>query len=633
MSKEVLNYEFAESGGGEEVGFNEAVVTGFKGHISYYLTRESIQNIIDAAVTFPAKAEFELFRVRTKELPQAERLAEIFKACRDYFYNDPRSVDFFRSAADKLEKNHHIAILRIGDYNTRGLTGGDDDITGNYYNFLKSSGANAKRSGSGGSFGLGKGAYFAASSFHTIFVSSIYDNDKYVFQGKLRLVTHRKDGKKFQHTGSFGLPGQKPVRATNLIPPMFRRKEQGTDIYIVGFYEDDNGWEEQIIKSVLNNFWLAILWGKLEVRVGKLDIKRDGISQLMFKYFSEEENDTEENPNPLPAFLAYTDEHNRITFEGEKEELPTLGHVSLHILLKENFYKKISYFRLTGMEIQKRLHQIPLGYAGVFICDNDDGNEILRMMENPQHNKWDPHNAREKTQEVFEKAKKANKELRDFISKSLKSLFEVKGSEYLNVPGLEKYFSFSDEEEQEKFSGNVVAGDFVSDISAKETGSETGAESEESGVEVIKPIRVINESTQITRRGEKKKTTRRGGGGGTSDLTPTGGGPGEDIGGEIISDVETRSFAAKNKVGVMEHIISVRGKPGLKFNLVVTAGTEDSFEVIDIVKAEDQAGKEIKFKNNRIYGLELDKDGSSKISISFGTNERYALHLTAYENR
>jgi hypothetical protein len=632
MPDKLLNYEFAANGGGEEVGFNEAVVTNFKGHLSYHLARESIQNIIDAAVNFPAKADFQLFRWKAKDIPEYEELIEIFKSCRDYFNNNPQSVDFFKIAIEKLEKNQSLPVLRISDYNTRGLTGGDDDINGDYYNFLKSSGASSKRSGSGGSFGLGKGAYFAASSLHTIFVSSIYGKDKCVFQGKLRLVTHVRNGVKSQHTGSFGLAGQKPVRSPELIPELFRRKEQGTDIYIVGFYEDE-GWDEQIIKSVLNNFWLAVLWSKLEARVGNLTIDRNNIRKLMFKYFSEDENDTEENPNPLPVFLAYTDEFNHKKFGEDKEGvLPTLGHVMLYVLLKENFYKKISYFRLTGMEIQKRLHHVPLGYAGVFICDDEKGNEILRMMENPQHNKWEAENAREKTAEMFEKAKKAEKEIKEFIRKSLKSLFEARGSESLNIPGLEKYL-FSTEEDEEKFSGNMISGDSASVVSTKETGSEIGAESEESGVEIVKPIKVINESTENIKNGTRKVTRRGGGGGGVSDLPQIGGETGGNIKGSILTDIEIRSFAVKKEDDSVEHIIIVKGEPELKFNLVLAVGTEESFEEIDIVRVIDEKNRQIGSKNNRIYDLQLNEKGSIKLTVSFGTNERYALHMTAYENR
>ena len=127
MNKE-LNYEFAENGGGEEVGFNDSVTTSFKGHIAYFLARESIQNIIDAAVKFPVRAEFQLSKIRTSDLPRADQLKEIFKACRDYFHNNPQSVSFFQKAYDAFVQNEKIPVFKVRDFNKKGLTGDDDDI-------------------------------------------------------------------------------------------------------------------------------------------------------------------------------------------------------------------------------------------------------------------------------------------------------------------------------------------------------------------------------------------------------------------------------------------------------------------------------------------------------------------------
>jgi hypothetical protein len=627
MNKE-LNYEFAENGGGEEIGFNDSVTTSFKGHIAYFLARESIQNIIDAAVKFPVRAEFQLSKIKASDLPRPEQLKEIFKACHDYFHNNPQSVSFFQRAYDAFAQNEKIPVLKVSDFNTKGLTGDDDDIEGDYYNFLKSSGASSKKRGSGGSFGLGKGAYFAASSFHTIFVSSIYNANECIFQGKMRLVTHLKNGVKYQSTGSFGYAGQKPVRDSDSVPTFFKRKDQGTDVHVIGFYGEDD-WAEQITKSVLNNFWLAVSKGILEVVIGNQLINADNIKALMFKNFSEDDKDTEESPNPLPVFVAYNDENSKVV----RESLPTLGQVSLHIFLKDNYYKKIGYFRKTGMEIQRRSHQIPIAYAGVFVCDNDEGNEILRVMENPQHNRWDPHNAREKTEELFEKAKKADKELKEFIRRSLKGLFEADNTKYLNVPGLEKYLYIASEDEERLAGLNENSG-MNENISDVETGSEIGAENEQSKeIELAQPIRVVKQP-RVIERGGKKKTGKGGRKGKGGDVTSQGGEESEKgLEGRVLLDVESRSFAVRETPTDTEHVVVVKGKPGMKFNLALSVGTEDSFEEIKIQKAESDTGKQLKTKNNRVYGLELDQIGKAKLKVKFEDNERYSLRITAYENR
>lgn len=622
MNTHQLKYEFADNGGGEEIGFNDSVTTSFKGHIGYFLARESLQNIIDAAIAYPVRAEFEVTTIPAKQLPNPEQLEATFRACRDY-YDDAKSKEFFQKALDSIVKNKRIPILRIGDYNTKGLTGTDDDRKGDYYNFLKSSGSSAKEKGAGGSFGLGKGAYFAASSFHAIFVSSVYGKDENVFQGKLRLVTHEIDGVKKQSTGSFGLEGQKPVRDETLIPDFFKRTKQGTDIYVVGFYQDGD-WKEQITKSVLNNFWMAILKGILVVTVNGVEISAENIRQLMFKYFNEENRDTDEIPNPLPAFVAFTDKTNHKLF---KETLLNLGEVELYILPKESYHKKISYFRKTGMEIQKKLHPSLIPYAGVFICNDERGNEILQLMENPQHNKWDAHNAREKGEEWFNKAKEADKELRDFVVESLRSLFKSGGAASLPIHDLEKYLYINDEEGDD-LQGEKRSEKVFGEFSDTETGSEIGSEDEQkNNIEIIKPIKLVKNEKKIKKDG-KKKTKKKGGGsvstGGAED--PSG------KAGKVLQNVETRAFAV-NENDTIQHILVIKSKPALVVNISLHVGTEDSFETLAIKEARYSQGEVLRTNENMIYEVELDENGIVKLNITFNTNEKYALNITAYENR
>jgi len=458
----------------------------------------------------------------------------------------------------------------------------------------------------------------------------VHNGDKNVFQGKMRLVTHEIDGIKKQSTGSYGLEGQKPVRDKNLIPDFFKRDEQGTDIFVIGFYEDGD-WQSQITKSVLNNFWMAILKGILVVKIDGVEIDSENIRQLMFQHFTEEDRDTDEMPNPLPAFVAYTDKPHQRIF---KKSLDTLGDVELYILPKDSYHKKISYFRTTGMEIQKKLHHSLVPYAGVFTCDNDAGNEILRLMENPQHNKWDAHNAREKGEEWFQKAKKADKELRDFVLESLRSLFRTEGAAFLPVPDLEKYL-YINEEDGDDLQGEQKSEKTFGEFSNLETGSEIGIEDvQENSVEIIKPIKLIKDERKIKKGGKKKtekrkkKTKKKGG-----DVPPTEGT--DDVSGKtgkVLENVETRSFATIQE-GVIRHILIIKGEPSLKMSVGLHVGTEDSFETPEIKEAQDSLGKKLKSKNNMVYGIELGQNGACKLIIRFNTNDRYALNIIAYEDR
>ena len=81
----------------------------------------------------------------------------------------------------------------ISDYNTKGLSGAKAEIREKsvWRALTHSNGVTQKDQGSGGSYGIGKNAPFACSSFRTIFYNSYaYDDQVRAFQGVARLVTH-----------------------------------------------------------------------------------------------------------------------------------------------------------------------------------------------------------------------------------------------------------------------------------------------------------------------------------------------------------------------------------------------------------------------------------------------------------
>lgn len=225
-----LTWEFAPTGGGDVTGVNDPVTSIFRGRgdLSYHLARESIQNVIDAKVNNtlePARAHFSLLSLQPSNFPGFNELKEVLKSCRDADLKNKDSYETYSRLIEQISRDRFVQVMKISDYNTTGLTGDDEDQNGNYFSLMKAVGSTSKSGAAGGSWGLGKGAYFAASSFRTIFVSSVYDRNKMVFQGKARLRSFLKDGKIMQGNGSFGLPEQKPIREKGLIPSFLNREE------------------------------------------------------------------------------------------------------------------------------------------------------------------------------------------------------------------------------------------------------------------------------------------------------------------------------------------------------------------------------------------------------------------------
>lgn len=614
-----LVYEFADTGGGEVTGSNDPVTSIFKGRgdLSYHLARESIQNIIDQRnpdTPEPAIANFSLTELKVSDLPGIEQLKKILKACRDADHSSKGGWDFYQRAIKKIEEDRFIYLMKVSDYNTTGLTGDDDDSEGNYFSLMKAVGSSSKSGDAGGSWGLGKGAYFAASSFRSIFVSSVYDGDKLVFQGKTRLRSFKKDNKWIQGNGSFGLPGQKPVRQKKLIPKIFLRAEQGTDIYIIG-YEDPENWEEHMIRSILNNFWYAIDKRLLEVSLDRTTISSDNLEDLLERYFDISQPDKDNSPNPWPYYLAYRDGNFL------EDRFSSLGKVQLFLLEKEAFPNKVAHIRKTGMVIQKNRYGAPLNYAGVFICENDKGNEILQKMENPAHDEWNKENA--KDGKFAKKAELADKEMRSYIRKSVNNLYISESEESLKVGGLEEFLWL----EGDMSVGGVFGHELSDDVSKVETGPETGRRSRDSVYSpVTRKVTVIKKITKGSEEGEDPVIDGVGNGG------KIGRGK-EDEEGEkdvvALKSLKFRTFAVRNHEGQMEHLIVVKGPAGTQCYLEVQAGTDASFDSLKVVRAFSN-DREHRVSGNKIYGIELDASEKIKFSVQFADNERYSLNVTAY---
>lgn len=626
MNKETSNkidWVFASTGGGDETGFNDPATTIFRGNIPYFIAREPLQNIIDAGITFPVKASFDQISVNVLDIPKIEQLEKVCRACKKFYSEDIRRnedcVMFFDSIIKKIIGKKKINLLKISDENTSGMSPKD------YNNFMRAVGSSSKETQKGGSFGLGKGAYFAASNFKTIFLSSIFnENNNHLFAGKARLVSFRENDEIMQGNGTFGIDKQEPVIDVKLIPEFFKRSKPGTDVFIVDFDQGDN-WYKEIIKSVLVNFWLRILEGKLEVSVHGTNITADNLEALIYEYFQNESvKNNKHEQNPIPYYEAYTNEKS-LVFPGE---LSTIGKVTLHVLIKEGYPKHISYIRNTGMVIQKKFHPSSIQYAGVFICDNSDAVPILRGMENPQHDDWSAEHA--KDGQPTQLAKKVEREMKQFIREKLNSLvtsedkvrFSIKGTEdYLTIPfneednTEEKYSSESEDVVGEKESAERVGSEKVADLNSHSNDPYR-----------FKPLVHTRKPNPKPNPRPKPKPDPKP----RPDPKP----PKDDKSLKEVKDFKARSFAIVNENGDCEHIAILRSEPNKKIlRIVVGAGSEDSLVALPIKYAMNKnTGEKYSVKGDAIEKVTMDKEGACQLIIKFADNEKYSLNITAYTN-
>lgn len=646
-----LNWHFGP-GGSEDKGPKDSIELLFKGNKYYSIARESIQNSLDAIADKkrPVRVEFSLFEIGQDEIPNFFSIGKQIAKCLEYYSMDPYAQKVFKNAMAVI-KGQSIKCLKVSDYNTIGLE--YEGNKGPFYAFMQAVGVNLKSNvGSGGSFGFGKGAYYAASAIKSVLVSSIYGNNRYIFQGKARLTTHLDTkGKKKDYVGIYGLNSGEPVTKKADIPKKLIRKEKGTDIIIMGFHEESE-WKDSLIKSVLNNFWLSLAEGNLVIKVENEEINKKNIEEVIQRYYSETDFDGSVNDpeswNPYPYYMAYKRNGDE-NFKSFSAALPTIGNVRLYMMLKEGLPNRTVYMRAPKMTVFKKTDNRGYGYAGVFVCDNDKGNPILKEMENPQHNEWRKTNYLDNENErPHPDAVQADWELRNFMADCLKQLMTSETEVAQKVIGLDRYLNIPEDLLPEKEGGDSQADKGIGDTETvdKENANEvtrkggetkvTLAVTQKSGIMSKELGSVGGDEVTFTGTGGIEDDQQGGKGKGRPDGKP-GGSPqlGTSNNGsntiKVPLPIRYRVMAQRNDDGYA-HILKVASGKDAIAEIEIHAGVDNDSEADGVLPIREAIMNTapLNYKANKILNVPLTK-GQNVITVKFDTNQKHSLKLSSYE--
>ena len=102
-------------------------------------------------------------------------------------------------------------------------------------------------------------------------------------------------------------------------------------------------------------------------------------------------------------------------------------------------------------------------------------------------------------------------------------------------------------------------------------------------------------------------------------------------GGRVIENIAYRTFASKGSNGEEEHIIIVRGSANVACSLSIQAGTDDAYAPVKMTSVRDEHGKAMKISDEKITDLVFDQNGLIQLRVTFDSQERYSLNVTAYE--
>ena len=399
-------WEFPGGFGLTPTGSNGAGIETFLDNIPMSLTREVLQNSIDAHqknLNAPVRVEFKFETIQAKEILGENELIDDILPKAERFWKEKNNADtlHYLETFKSVLTSETIDMLVISDYNTTGLN------NKNFASLIEGDAYSEKTDEtSAGSKGIGKAAPFAASNLRTVFYNSKSTNDGDKFAGVINFVSYRDDEKvSFDgSTASYITQSRGRLFSDIEVPTRFtqNRQQYGTDLYVMGLKKIEN-WKEKIILAVLNNFLVALQNNKLEVIVDDETINELTLSDYLNsiketlrigKYvLSTDERNT--FYNTYSYYLALSSENKKIFTIPEEwiEEysfIEDTNDATLYLVLDEEHpTRRVLQTRRSGMTIFERNRingSIP--FSGVFYATGRELNIFLKNLENVNHDNW-----------------------------------------------------------------------------------------------------------------------------------------------------------------------------------------------------------------------------------------------------
>jgi hypothetical protein len=464
MPTKDIDWTFPVKQGGEWDSFNHSGIETFRADPFTSLAREIIQNSLDVPDVAPITVEFIYHTIRKKDLPGAAALGKVIEKCQAPAKLEGSKAKQFFTNAKKILAGDKIPVLSVHERNTQGMEG--PCTRGKpYFAYMKAAGQSVKSSATaGGSYGIGKFAPYAVSALRTMFVSTVYEQrgkgKHHLTQGKTILISHRDRKSDRQGAGYWGQTDEScspiegyspeiPVWLGRLSSAESPAQHLGTSLHIVGF-DARKDWDKILAVSVLENFFAAVWFGELEVSIGDIEINKETIAGLFDqKDLKDSVSHMTGQPERFSNAATYLAALASTDSVIETHENRTLGRCRMHILLGEDLPKKVVVLR-NGMVITDELDGLKRfsdykEFVGVVQCESAKGNELLRTMEPPAHNTFEPELLA--TSKERRQARASLKELAQFVRNSLKRHARDPVAEVTAIDELADYFADEDEAE------------------------------------------------------------------------------------------------------------------------------------------------------------------------------------------
>ncbi|MEG1254410.1 hypothetical protein [Clostridium sp.] len=382
----------------EEATFNPVLERFYNFGISG-LVRENIQNSLDGKISGENKPVVVSIKIGEIEKVHIPGIEEIKKRILSLKGRNSYTRETIQHMKKKMVEDR-VSYISFEDSNTKGLKGAlngqsdSNEDTWSIYAYNKGVHAEAENEEfekvRGGSHGIGKIASNAASELNMMFFANCDDEGNKHLGGTVQLIEHEYESDFYRSTGYF--TDEKIIDSKTKFYPfenkfhqVFSKDARGLKI-IIPFLREQFNDEKDIIKSVCDSFFIAIMQEKLQVIVNEKVINSSTIQDYITNssYYEQAISEIKEEFTPL-YFRTFTrSEHREIIIKDSNNDYK----FKLYFTYDEEISKgRVAIVRTIGMKIEdkKIKGNVNKPFNAVLIPGSEIEDMFLKSLENESH--------------------------------------------------------------------------------------------------------------------------------------------------------------------------------------------------------------------------------------------------------
>ena len=413
----------------EESTFNKILERFYNFGVSG-LVRENIQNSLDGKIpgtTEPVIVTIKTGSINKNDIPGLDEIKERIKCLQGRNNYTKETIEHMKNKMDDEIVNY----ISFEDFNTKGLRGAlngqSDDPKDTWSIYAYNKGVHTEEDDEkleksrGGSHGIGKIASNAASDLYMMYFANCDEDGNKHLGGTVQLIEHKFKNHHYRSTGYFtdvkdlGNNRTKFYPFENKFHEVFSKDTRGLKI-IIPFLRDQFNDEDEILKSVCDSFFIAILENKLQVIINDKKLDKDTIKDYIKneKYYVQNVEEIKKDFTPI-YFDTYLQEDPmdlKISDLKEDYDFKLFFKYDPSILTG-----RVGVIRTIGMKIEdkKVKNNVRKPFNAVLIPKSIKEDAFLKSLENESHTELSYEHI--KDQKLQKNAKKFINNISNEISK------------------------------------------------------------------------------------------------------------------------------------------------------------------------------------------------------------------------